>query len=70
MFKTAEEMEIKEKIYSDDELEVPLLLTEKKSRKYVPKRKKSVSLDKSIPPSRSNRAENILVLDGSTLNQT
>ena len=38
----------------------------KKSQKYVSKWKTSVSLDKGFSPSRSNRTENILLLNGST----
>ena len=70
MFEPAGEIKIEEEIDSDDNLEVPLSPLKKKSRKYVQKWKKSVSLDKRFPPSRSNRTENILVLDGFTPYQT
>jgi len=70
MFEPAGEIEVEEEIDSGDELKVPLSPPKKKSRKDVSKWKKSVSLDKSFPPSRSNVTENILVLDGSTPNQT
>jgi len=70
MFEPAGEIEVEEEIDSGDKLTVPLSPPKKKSRKDAPKWKKSVSSDKSLPPSRSNVAENILVLDGSTPYQT
>ena len=66
MFEPAGEIKTEEKIDSDDDLEVPLSPPKKKSQKYVPKWKTSVGLDKRFSPSRSNRTENILLLDGST----
>ena len=70
MFEPAGEIEVEEEIDSGDKLTVPLSPPKKKSRKDAPKWKKSVSSDKSLPPSRSNVAENILVLDSSTPYQT
>ena len=70
MFEPAGEIEVEEEIDSGDELKVPVSPPKKKSRKDVPKRKKSVSLDEGFPPPRSNVAGNFLVLDGSTPYQT
>ena len=66
MFEPAGEIKTEEKIDSDDDLEMSLSPPKKKSQKYVSKWKTSVSLDKGFSPSRSNRTENILLLDGST----
>ena len=70
MFVLVGKIKIEKKIDSGNELEVPLSLPKKKSKKYVPKWKKSISLDKIFPSSRSNRTENILGLNGSTSYQT